>query len=124
MLLSTVLFSGLAAAASIPSNNGFPNPNQQQMQEIAKQAGGLIPNVELPKELGPGSTTAFQLIAFNELFETAFFGDLINNITTEAPGYEAQNKDELLKIFKTVLAVRPTSLSLPLFCHSSSSIVC
>ncbi|TQS32634.1 hypothetical protein Golomagni_07045, partial [Golovinomyces magnicellulatus] len=59
---------------------------------------------ELPTELGPGSTTAFQLITFNELFETAFFGSLVNNITTGVPGYEAQNKDELLKIFKAVLA--------------------
>lgn len=92
-------------AASVASNNGFPNPNPDQLNEIAKIGGGLIPNVELPKELGDGSTTAFQLITFNELFETAYFSSLINNITTNTPGYEAENKDELLKIFKAVLAV-------------------
>lgn len=104
MLLS-LLFPSLAVAASVASNNGFPNPNPDQLNEIAKIGGGLIPNVELPKELGDGSTTAFQLITFNELFETAYFSSLINNITTNTPGYEAENKDELLKIFKAVLAV-------------------
>lgn len=94
-----------AAAATIPNNDGFPAPNQEQMMDIAKMAGGLLPNAPLPKSLGAGSTTAFQLIAANELFETAYFNSLLANITEGVPGYESENKDELVKIFTRILGV-------------------
>ncbi len=97
---------GLATGAAVPTNDGFPMPNKDQQVALAKQAGGKLPNVALPKELGPGSTTAFQLIAFNELFETAYFGSLLQNITDGVQGYEADNKQELMHIFSTVRAVR------------------
>ncbi|KND91796.1 hypothetical protein TOPH_03468 [Tolypocladium ophioglossoides CBS 100239] len=103
-LLSLPALLGLAAGASIPSNDGFPNPNAQQKLAIAQQAGGLLPNGPPPPSLGASSITAFQLIASNELFETAYFSSLLQNITAGAPGYQAQNKDELTKIFATVLA--------------------
>ncbi|KAJ4148277.1 hypothetical protein LMH87_002756 [Akanthomyces muscarius] len=95
---------GLATGAAVPTNDGFPMPNKDQQVALAKQAGGKLPNVALPKELGPGSTTAFQLIAFNELFETAYFGSLLQNITDGVQGYEADNKQELMHIFSTVRA--------------------
>jgi hypothetical protein len=101
--LSTLLSLGLGAA--IPNNNGFPNPNAQQKLLIANQAGGLLPGGSPPASLGANSITAFQLIAFNELFETAYFSSLLHNITSEAPGYRAKNKKDLVKIFSTVLAV-------------------
>ena len=70
--------SGLAAGAmlpraGVPSDNGFPMPNDQQKIAIAQQAGGLLPNAPSATSLGAGTTTAFQLIAFDELFETAYF---------------------------------------------------
>ncbi|KAK8929641.1 hypothetical protein H634G_04017 [Metarhizium anisopliae BRIP 53293] len=95
---------GLAIGAVIPNNNGFPTPNDQQKLQIAQEAGGLLPGSPPPGSLGAGSITAFQLIAFNELFETAYFSSLLHNITSGAPGYEAENTDELVKIFSTVLA--------------------
>lgn len=97
---------GLVTGAAVPNNDGFPMPNKDQQVTLAKQAGGKLPNVALPKKLGPGSTTAFQLIAFNELFETAYFDSLLQNITNGVQGYEADNKEELIKIFSTVRAVR------------------
>ncbi|TQV91024.1 COPII coat assembly protein sec16 [Cordyceps javanica] len=98
----------LATGAAVPSNDGFPMPSQDQQVMLAKQAGGKLPNVALPKELGPGSTTAFQLIAFNELFETAYFDSLLRNITNGVQGYEAENKQELIHIFTTVRAQEET----------------
>ncbi|KAK8149473.1 vesicle coat component [Beauveria asiatica] len=95
---------GLVTGAAVPSNDGFPMPNKDQQVTLAKQAGGKLPNVALPKKLGPGSTTAFQLIAFNELFETAYFDSLLQNITNGVQGYEADDKEELIKIFSAVRA--------------------
>ncbi|KAK3185565.1 hypothetical protein K4F52_005665 [Lecanicillium sp. MT-2017a] len=87
----------------IPNNDGFPMPNDQQKMDIAKKAGGLLPNGPLPKELGDGSATAFQLITANELFETAYFSSLLHNITDGVEGFEAENKDELVDIFTRIL---------------------
>ncbi|KHN96045.1 late sexual development protein [Metarhizium album ARSEF 1941] len=103
-LLSKTALLGLALGAAVPNNNGFPMPNDQQKLQIAQQAGGLLPGGPAPKSLGPDSITAFQLIAFNELFETAYFSSLLHNITSDASGYQSGNKTELVKIFSTVLA--------------------
>lgn len=103
-------FAGLASAAvlprayEVPQSNGFPNPSPNQTLIIETQAGGLLPNAPLPTTLGANSITAFQLIASNELFETAYFSSLLKNITDCASGYEASNKHELVKVFQTVLA--------------------
>ncbi|KAH6691608.1 hypothetical protein F5X68DRAFT_252668 [Plectosphaerella plurivora] len=87
-LLSLASGAALAPRAfNIPDNNGFPNPTPEQLTLIAKQAGGKLPGGALPSDLGPASTVAFQLIAFNEFFETSYFSSLLNNITSGAPGY-------------------------------------
>lgn len=98
-----------------PTTNGFPNPNTQQKMAIAQQAGGKLPGIQTPKSLGDGSATALQLIAFNELFESAYFTSLLNNLTNNAPGYHNDHRDELVKIFTTVQAVR-LRCSLANFC--------
>lgn len=105
VLISLSALLSLATGAVIPNNDGFPNPNDQQKVVIAQQAGGLLPNGAAPTSLGPDSITAFQLIASNELFETAYFSSLLQNITAGTDGYQAQNKDELITIFSTIVAV-------------------
>lgn len=119
MLYSTLLRSallGLASAASIPNNDGFPNPNKDQMKAIANKAGGLLPDGPLPKDLPAATTLAFQLINANELFETAYFSSLLKNVTDEVDGYKSNNKAELMKIFSTILAVSSlTAKSLEMF---------
>ncbi|KAJ3497797.1 hypothetical protein NLG97_g1621 [Lecanicillium saksenae] len=110
MIFNTLLPSILgmlwcASAVVIPSNDGFPKPNAQQQLSIAKDAGGLLPNVPLPTKLGPGSKTTFQLIAFNELFEIAFFDSLLTNVTKGVEGYKINNHiDKITKILTTVRA--------------------
>ncbi|KAH7308709.1 late sexual development protein [Stachybotrys elegans] len=94
-------FSGIASGLvvprsfSVPRNDSFPSPNNEQKKLIAEQAGGLLPNSPLPSSLDAASTTTLQLIAFNELFETAYFNSLLQNATNHSPGYE-QADDRLI----------------------------
>ena len=111
--LFTAGLAGLATAAvlpraqevSVPSTNGFPNPDDAQKLEIAKEAGGLLPNGGLPTSLGPLSTATFQLIAFNEQFEVAFFNAVYEKVKAEAYGFELRNTEKVLKILERVIAV-------------------
>lgn len=99
-----------AAAASIPrsfsqtNENGFPKPNEQQTLAIANEAGGKLPGGSLPSGLGPTSITTLQLIAFNELFEVAYFSSLLNNLTSGACGYDPPRKDAVIEVIKAVRA--------------------
>ncbi|SPJ74908.1 uncharacterized protein FTOL_04639 [Fusarium torulosum] len=105
-LISSALAGLLPRSFKVPSNDGFPSPNNDQLQKIAMQAGGKLPGAALPTSLGDGSTTAFQLIAFNELFETAYFNSLLHNVTNSVEGYgvDKDKREEAEKIIKTVLA--------------------
>ncbi|KAK7430950.1 hypothetical protein QQZ08_002479 [Neonectria magnoliae] len=105
-LLGSALGGLVPRSFGVPKDNGFPNPSDSQERQIALQAGGKLPGGALPKTLGPGSTVAFQLIAFNELFEVAFFNSLLQNITRGVKGYEVPEKEriEAELIIKTILA--------------------
>ena len=109
-LLSAALFCIVSSTVlprefSVPSTNGFPNPNAQQMEAIAQQALGKRPNGPSPTSLGDDSATALQLIAFNELFETAYFTSLLANITNNTPGYENGNNAQAVGAITAVQAV-------------------
>lgn len=105
---------GLATAApansraySIPTDDGFPNPSAAQQAAIEAIADGQISKAAPPPSLASSSLTAFQLIAFNENFEVGFFSSLIDNITSDAPGFNLESvaKQEVLTVLKTVKAV-------------------
>lgn len=72
----------------LPLANGFPKPDANALINIQKQAYGTLPNGDLPKNISDTSAAIWSLVAFNELFEVAFFNSLINNITDNVPGYE------------------------------------
>lgn len=106
--------AGLAGAApavtrnfTVPTTNGFPNPDAQQLALLNKEADGQISNAPPPPTLANSSLTAFQLIAFNELFEVAFFSSLIQNITNNVTGFQtdASERSKLINILNTVIAV-------------------
>ncbi|KAG8673532.1 hypothetical protein FPOAC2_06977 [Fusarium poae] len=105
-LISSAFAGILPRSYRIPSSNGFPNPDADQLNAINLQAGGKLPGAPLPTSLGDGSTTAFQLIAFNELFETAYFSSLLYNVTHEVEGFkvDGDKRAEAEKILKTVIA--------------------
>lgn len=109
---ATAVLAGVAVAAptakrsfSVPSDNGFPSPNAQQLLTIENEADGTLSNAPPPGKLANSSLTAFQLIAFNENFEVAFFNSLLQNVSNCVPGYEHGDKPGLISVLKTVIAV-------------------
>ncbi|KAM0664400.1 hypothetical protein ACQRIU_006982 [Beauveria bassiana] len=104
-LASILSLLGGVLAAVIANRDSFPKPNAQQSLSIAKDAGGLLSNVPLPTKLGPGSKTTFQLIAFTELIEVAFFNSLLQNVTKGIEGYKVNaHSEKITKILTTVRA--------------------
>lgn len=87
--------------------DGFPNPNATQLGFIENIADGKLSNAPPPPSLNESSIPICQLISFNENFEVAFFSSLIENITTDEPGFTlpTEKKEEILEILATVLAV-------------------
>ncbi|KAI1637825.1 hypothetical protein F4809DRAFT_640115 [Biscogniauxia mediterranea] len=73
---------------AIPSEDGFPDPDAQQLLEIETEADGLLSDLPPPPTLSEAGIANFQLIAFNENFEVAFFSSLIENITNSVPGFD------------------------------------
>ena len=58
---------------------------------IQKQAGGTLPNGPLPTSLKSAGVTTLQLLALNEIFEVAYFTELLANVTNDVPGYDAKS---------------------------------
>ncbi|KAI1077959.1 sexual development protein [Whalleya microplaca] len=97
----------LISAYAIPSDDGFPNPNSQQLLDIEKHADGLLSNLPPPPRLSQAGIQNFQLIAFNENFEVGYFSSLVDNITNHVDGFtdaDHANLEEILEILKTVKA--------------------
>lgn len=91
LIIVSASIAGVVAAPpfQFPLPDGFPNPTPAQLAQIEKEAGGTLSNSFLPASLKSGAVTALQLLANNELFEVAYFTELLNNITSNVPGYDA-----------------------------------
>ena len=86
---------------------GFPNITNpsQELTDIELEAHGTLPNTPPPPPPQNDSLVSLGFIAFNELFEVAFFTELIENITDNKPGYDnIPNRDEILSILEVVQA--------------------
>ncbi|KAF1345354.1 hypothetical protein BDV97DRAFT_320739 [Delphinella strobiligena] len=96
----------LAAAApfSFPLADGFPDLNSTALQAVYKLAGGTLPNGALPTSIKASGVQTLQIIAANELFETAFFTELLSNITSGVAGYEDGNTDYIKDTLAAVIA--------------------
>lgn len=100
LLSFTALMAGIASAAPVakremspdgvyfPLPNGFPNPSQDAILQIQLDADGTLPNGAPPPSLSPEGATNLKLIALNELFEVAFFNELVYNVTNKVHGYD------------------------------------
>lgn len=99
----------LSTAYTIPSDDGFPKPDDQQLFKLELEAGGVISNAAPPPKLSAAGIANFQLVAFNEQFEVAFFSSLIENITNNVEGYQTapgmKDTSALLDILRNVKAV-------------------
>lgn len=95
-------------AFTFPLENGFPNvaAGSDALKEIQKKAHGTLPDGPLPTHISNISATVWQIIAFNELFEVAYFSSLIHNITDKAPGYEIDSPAARNLILNALEAVR------------------
>lgn len=91
-----------------PLNNGFPNitPGSQEQLNIETQAHGTLPNGPPPAPPKNDSLTSLQLIAFNEIFEVAFFTELVANITNNVDGYHIYHPGARDYIVKALTAVQ------------------
>jgi len=61
-----------------------------------------------PTKQTPTGTVTLQLIALNELFEVAYFTELLHNITTNVPGYDVSkyNTTHVTETIKAIMKVR------------------
>lgn len=92
-----------------PTGDAIPDPSATQLATIEQKADGQLSNAPPPPKLTDSSLTAFQLIAFNENFEVAFFSSLIDNVTNNVPGYQIGTPEqghELIAVLETIKAVR------------------
>lgn len=108
-------WGGSDSVFKFPLANGFPNiaNPSDQLNQIQQDARGTLPkaapNAPAPATPQPDSLTSLGFIAFNELFEVAFFTELFNNVTTGASGFRegdllGQDKAKILSILKVVIA--------------------
>jgi hypothetical protein len=100
IVCSAALVASIASAAPVnkrefspdnvyfPLENGFPNPSQDKLLQIQIDAHGTIPNGPPPPKLSEEGITNLQLIGFNEIFEVAYFTELVYNLTQKVPGYD------------------------------------
>jgi hypothetical protein len=88
-----------------PLQDGFPNPSQDQTLIIQRHAQGTLPNGPAPPTLSPEGVINLQLIALNELFEVAYFSELLYNVTNKAPGYDmGYGQEYVLDTLKAIVA--------------------
>lgn len=80
-----------ATPFKFPLPDGFPNPNPAQLAVIEKEAQGTLPNGPLPTILKSAGVTTLQLLALNEIFEVAYFTELLANVTNSVPGYDPKS---------------------------------
>jgi hypothetical protein len=88
--------------------NGMPYPSDNELDMIEEYAHGILPNGPPPLRISEAGITNLKLVAFNELFEVAFFHELITNITEKIPGYRFSSEDDydfVLRSLRTILAV-------------------
>jgi hypothetical protein len=112
--------STLIDRAVPPLPDGMPNPNQEQLEDIQHRARGTLPNTPAPSKISPEGIVSLQLIAFNELFEVAYFNDLLLNVTGNVEGYQISDPDErefVIKVLTVVVAVCHSALFLQLIEH-------
>lgn len=86
--LSAVVAGVAATPFKFPLPDGFPTPNPTQLAEIEKEAQGTLPNTPLPTSLKSTGITTLQLLALNEIFEVAYFTELLANVTNNVTGYD------------------------------------
>lgn len=90
---------------SFPLSDGFPNLSTQQKDTVNDLAHGTEPNGG-PPTLGHNDLVSFQFIAFNEIFEVAFFTDLLFNVTNDVQGFQIADPYQKNKVIEALVAIQ------------------
>ncbi|KAI9928426.1 hypothetical protein ASPWEDRAFT_170576 [Aspergillus wentii DTO 134E9] len=91
----------------IPFPDDMPNPTPAQLRAIEERAHGTLPNTPPPDKISDQGIVNLQLIAFNELFEVAFFHELLINVTGNVEGFEFSSlgdRDIVINALTAILA--------------------
>ncbi|KAJ6119884.1 hypothetical protein N7523_004164 [Penicillium sp. IBT 18751x] len=110
MSLVSSLLAAPTVRASEPGEDlpdGLPYPSPGELKIIEQNAHGTLPNGPPPPVISNRGILNLKLIAFNELFEVAFFSELITNITENLDGYrftDEEDRAETLSWLKVILA--------------------
>ncbi|UZJ54075.1 hypothetical protein CBS101457_003395 [Exobasidium rhododendri] len=104
--ISLLLLAGAVAAAPFSLPNGFPNPSASALKQISLEAGGTLPNTALPTTLKADAIQSLQVIATNEIFETAFFSSLLDNVTNSVQGYTDFGSFDKSYVVQSLTAIR------------------
>ncbi|KAJ6006138.1 hypothetical protein N7451_004082 [Penicillium sp. IBT 35674x] len=87
--------------------DGLPYPSPSELSLIEQAAHGTLPNGPPPAVISSKGITNLQLIAFNELFEVAYFHELLLNITENIDGYrftDTGDRDFVTAALRAILA--------------------
>ncbi|KAH7321154.1 hypothetical protein B0I35DRAFT_450627 [Stachybotrys elegans] len=113
-LLVAGLLVGSAAAGrrekrtfTVPSENGFPTPNEDQLRTIQLDAEGRLPDRPYPTSLSSDVVALYQVYTFLEQATSGFFAQMWNNVTNNDPGYEifvAEDRNVILEVIDTAIA--------------------
>ena len=118
---SVAIVSTTAIPFKFPLPDGFPNPTPGQLALIEKEAQGSIPNSPLPTAVKSAGVTTLQLLALNEIFEVAYFTELLANVTNNVPGYDAASLAPLDREYVTDTLTAVVNVSSFLSKYVSSS---
>jgi hypothetical protein len=123
-LIGLLASPALAAPYSpYPLADGFPNPSPSELQTIQMLAGGTLSNEAPPSALSAESAANLRLIAFNEIFEVAYFTDLLANITNNATGYTHFGIFDKAFVVESIKAVINVRVSHPSHIYSCADIL-
>ncbi|KAK5806307.1 hypothetical protein VI817_000565 [Penicillium citrinum] len=85
--------------------DGLPYPSPSELALIEQHAHGTLPNTSPPPVISNKGIVNLQLIAFNELFEVAFFNELVTNITENVGGYRFSDPDDKSLVLASLEAI-------------------
>ncbi|KAI4751808.1 hypothetical protein E4T52_05542 [Aureobasidium sp. EXF-3400] len=96
----------VSSSKNLLLSNGFPNLSPSALSDVNNAAHGTISNSTAKLTFSPNDLTNFQLVAFNEFFEVAFFTSLLTNITTGVSDFEIPAHLNATYILDTLIAVQ------------------
>ncbi|KEQ75043.1 hypothetical protein M436DRAFT_42251 [Aureobasidium namibiae CBS 147.97] len=96
----------VSSSKNLLLSNGFPNLSTSALTDVNNAAHGTLSNATGKPTFSANDLTNFQLVAFNEFFEVAFFTSLLTNITTNVPGFEIPAHLNATYILDTLIAVQ------------------